>query len=90
MEIGIHARPPYYSGPGDPVVVALMNGLAPMTDTDDRNAVLQAVQARVAEQATNVFLFQLAKTGVADARIEGLWENMPTQANDMTAVYWRD
>ena len=44
----------------------------------------------MADHATNVFLFQLAKTGVADARIEGLWENMPTQANDMTAVRWKE
>ncbi|MBA3324991.1 MAG: ABC transporter substrate-binding protein [Rhodobacteraceae bacterium] len=89
LDVGIYARD-YYFGPGDPVVVALMNGLAEMTDEADRNAVLGAVQRRVAEQAVNVFLFQLAKTGVADARIEGLWENMPTQANDMTAVRWRE
>jgi peptide/nickel transport system substrate-binding protein len=90
MDIGIYARPDYYFGPGDPVVVALMDGLASMTDAEDRNAVLQAVQERVADQATNVFLFQLAKTGVADARIEGLWVNAPAQANDMTAVRWTE
>ncbi len=90
MDIGIYARPDYYFGARDPVVVALMDGLATMTDEADRNAVLAAVQDRVAAQAVNVFLFQLAKTGVADARIEGLWENMPTQANDMTAVRWRE
>ena len=33
---------------------------------------------------------QLAKTGVADARIRGLWENAPTQATDLTAVYWEE
>jgi peptide/nickel transport system substrate-binding protein len=38
----------------------------------------------------NAFLFQLPKTGVADARIRGLWANSPTQANDMTAVYWAE
>jgi peptide/nickel transport system substrate-binding protein len=90
MDIGIYARPDYYFGHSDPVIVALLEGLAGMTDAADRNEVLRAAQARVAEQATNVFLFQLAKTGVADARIEGLWENMPTQANDMTAVHWKE
>jgi peptide/nickel transport system substrate-binding protein len=90
MDIGIYARSDYYFGGRDPVVVALMDGLAGMTDAADRNAVLVAVQQRVAERATNVFLFQLAKTGVADARIRGLWENMPTQANDMTGVYWEE
>ena len=31
----------------------------------------------------------LAKTGVKNARIEGLWENAPTQANDLTQVRWQ-
>ena len=36
------------------------------------------------------FLFQLAKIRVADARIEGLWENAPTPANDLTKVRWTE
>lgn len=90
MDIGVYARPDYYFGNADPVVRALLAGLGGLTDPEDRDEVLRAVQARVADQAVNVFLFQLPKTGVADARIEGLWTDMPTQANDMTAVYWRE
>lgn len=90
MDIGIYARDDYYFGPADPVVKALMDGMETMTDPEDRAEVLAAVQRRVADRATNVFLFQLPKTGVADARIQGLWENMPTQANDMTGVYWTE
>ena len=56
----------------------------------DDAQILKAMQERVAENFVNVFLFQLPKTGVADARIRGLWENSPTQANDMTAVYWEE
>jgi peptide/nickel transport system substrate-binding protein len=88
MDIGIYARPDYYFGAPDPVVAALMTGLAGMTDATERAEVLRAAQRRVAERATNVFLLQLPKTGVADARIRGLWENAPTQANDMTTVSW--
>ena len=44
----------------------------------------------MAEHYVNVFLFQLAKTGVADARLQGLWANSPTQANDMTGVAWAE
>lgn len=90
MDIGIYARDDYYFGPADPVVKALMAGLQGVSDEKDRNEVLAAVQQRVAERATNVFLFQLAKTGVADARLRGLWENMPTQAIDLTGVYWSE
>jgi peptide/nickel transport system substrate-binding protein len=67
-----------------------MDGLSGLSDPADRNEVLRAAQERVAERATNVFLFQLAMTGVADARIKGLWKNAPIQANDMTQVYWED
>ena len=38
----------------------------------------------------NVFLFQLAKTGIANAKIEGLWENAPTPANDLSKVRWTE
>jgi peptide/nickel transport system substrate-binding protein len=32
----------------------------------------------------------LPKIGVADAKLEGLWENEPTQATDLTAVHWTE
>ena len=44
----------------------------------------------MATHYVNAFLFQLAKTGVADARIRGLWPNSPTPATDLTAVYWAE
>jgi len=88
MDIGIYARPDYYFQYDDPVIQAMNMGLASMSDPEDRTAVLQAMQERIAANYVNGYLFQLAKTGVANARIEGLWENSPTQANDLTQVRW--
>ncbi len=90
MDIGIYARPDYYFQYDDAVVQALMKGLDAMTDEADRTAVLQAVQERISSNYVNGYLFQLAKTGVADATINGLWENSPTQANDLTGVSWSE
>ena len=90
MDIGIYARPDYYFQYDDAVVQALMKGLDAMTDEADRTAVLQAVQERISSNYVNGYLFQLAKTGVADAKINGLWENSPTQANDLTGVSWSE
>jgi peptide/nickel transport system substrate-binding protein len=90
LDIGIYARDDYYFGHRDPVMKALMHEFDRTADEADRTALLQAAQERVASQYVNAFLFQLAKTGVADARIRGLWPNSPTQANDMTAVYWEE
>ena len=90
MDIGIYARPDYYFQYDDPVVQAMMKGLDFETDADDRTAILQAVQQRIAGNYVNGYLFQLAKTGVADAKVQGLWENSPTQANDLTGVSWAE
>jgi peptide/nickel transport system substrate-binding protein len=90
MDIGIYARPDYYFGYDDPVMRALLKGVEATADPDEQTAILQAAQERIADRFVNVYLFQLAKTGVADARLDGLWLNSPTQATDLTAVSWRE
>jgi peptide/nickel transport system substrate-binding protein len=90
MDIGIYARPDYYFGYNDPVMRALIAGVDATADPAEQSAILKAAQERVASQFVNVFLFQLPKTGVADAGIRGLWANSPTQANDMTGVFWAE
>ena len=57
---------------------------------EDRSAILAKAQQTIADDYVNGYLFQLARTGVADAKIEGLWANAPTQANDLTGVSWTD
>jgi len=90
MDIDIYARPDYYFQYGKPEFVALFDTLSATTDEAARTAILQDAQRMIAEDYVNAYLFQLAKTGVADARIRGLWENSPTQANDLTGVYWAE
>jgi peptide/nickel transport system substrate-binding protein len=90
MDIEIYARPDYYFGYDDPAMRALIDGLDGTVDEAERAEILKAAQERVAENYVNAFLFQLAKTGVADAGLQGLWPNSPTQANDMTGVAWSD
>lgn len=90
LDIGIYTRDDYYFDYHDPVLQAMLKGLDFLQDEADRTAVLQAAQERIAAQAVNVYLFQLARTSVADARIKGMWANAPTQANDLTGVYWED
>ncbi len=90
MDIGIYARKDYYFNHDDPVMRTLMAGLDETADETERTKILQAAEEQVSKNYVNGFLFQLAKTGVADARIRGLWENAPTAANDMSAVYWEE
>ncbi|MXU66486.1 ABC transporter substrate-binding protein [Oceanomicrobium pacificus] len=90
MDIGIYANPDYYFQYDNPDFQSLMDALRAEADPEARTALLQQAQTIIAEDFVNGYLFQLAKSGVADARIEGLWENAPTQANDLTGVRWTE
>lgn len=90
LDIDIYARPDYYFHYARPEFVALMQRIERATDAGERSGLYRQAQEMIAADHVNAFLFQLAKTGVADARIEGLWENAPTQANDLTGVKWRE
>ncbi len=88
MDIGIYARPDYYFQYARPDFVALNDTLGRTTDPAERSNLLGQMQRMIAEDYVNAYLFQLAKTGVANANIEGLWANSPTPANDLTGVRW--
>ncbi|MCU0856135.1 MAG: ABC transporter substrate-binding protein [Rhodobacteraceae bacterium] len=88
MDINIYARPDYYFQYDNPALQEVMAELDIATDPAARTELLQSAQTIIAEDYVNAYLFQLAKTGVANAKIEGLWENAPTQANDLTGVRW--
>jgi len=88
MDIGIYARPDYYFQYDNPAFQALMTELTATTDPAARTALLQQAQTMIAEDYVNAYLFQLAMPTVAKAALVGLWQNAPTQATDLTAVYW--
>ena len=88
FDIGIYARPEYYFQYDNEEFQALMKLLNATTDPDARSDMLAQAQTLIAEDYVNGYLFQLAFPTVADARIEGLWPNQPTQANDLTKVRW--
>ncbi|PID62108.1 MAG: ABC transporter substrate-binding protein [Gammaproteobacteria bacterium] len=90
MDIGIYARPDYYFQYRNEDFDAVMEALGAETDAAKRTELLQQAQEIIAKDYVNGFLFQLARTGVADAKLKGLWENSPTQANDLTGVYWEE
>ena len=87
-DIGIYGREDYYFQYADPDFQEIMAELDVTADPSERSALLKDAQQKIAGDFVNAYLFQLAKTGVANAKIEGLWENSPTQANDLTAVRW--
>lgn len=89
MDIGIYAKPDYYFQYDNPDFQQLISDLEQISDPDERVEILQQAQRLISQDYVNGYLFQLAKTGVANADIMGLWPNAPTQANDLTGVYWK-
>ncbi len=90
MDIGIYARPDYYFQYDNPTLQELIETLDATTDPAKRSELLQQAQTIISEDYVNGYLFQLAVPTVADARIQGLWENAPTQATDLTGVSWAE
>jgi len=89
MDIGIYAKPDYYFQYDNADFQQIITDLEAIANPDERAEMLQKAQKIISEDYVNGFLFQLAKTGVANKDIVGLWENSPTQANDLTAVHWK-
>ncbi len=88
MDIGIYAREGYYFDYQSEAFNGLMEKLANEVDVGARYAVMGDAQKQLSDDAVNGFLFQLAKPGIWNAKVKGLWENSPVQANDLTEVSW--
>ena len=90
MDIGIYTRPKYYFQYRNAGFNAIIDDLNVTADPKKRYALMGAAQAILAKDAVNGFLFQLAKLGIWNKNIMGLWENSPVQANDLTGVSWNN
>ncbi|MBY6002906.1 ABC transporter substrate-binding protein [Salipiger bermudensis] len=90
FDIGIYARPDYYFQYDNAAFQELMTTLTGTTDPAARSELIKQAQTMIAEDHVNGYLFQLAFPTVADARLEGLWQNQPTQATDLTGVRWTE
>ncbi len=87
-DIGIFARDGYYFNYANAEFKKIISELDVTADPKRRTELLQAAQRNLAENYAAGFLFELAKVGVENAKLQGLWQNQPTPATDVTAVYW--
>lgn len=90
LDIGIYARKDYYFGYDSAAFDAVMEEVKKTADPAERNALYGKGQRILAEDAANVFLYQLPKLGVWKKGLEGLWANAPIQANDVTQAHWAE
>lgn len=89
-DIDIYARKDYYFNYDNPAFDKVIEELNLTSDEARRKELYGEAQKILADDAVVGFLFELPKIGVWDAKVEGLWENSPIQANDLTKVKWVD
>ena len=90
QDIGIYANPEYYFQYDNAEFQQTMDELNATVTTEARYALMAKAQKIITAEAVNGYLFQLAKAGIWNAKLKGLWENSPVQANDLTQAYWED
>ena len=90
MDIGIYSRPNYYFQYHNSAFNSVIKDLNITSDPKKRYALMGAAQAILSKDAVNGFLFQLAKLGIWNKNVVGLWKNSPVQANDLTSVSWKN
>ena len=88
MDIGIYANPDYYFQYDNPAFQAMMDDLNKATDPGERAALMAQAQTIISEDYVNGYLFELAYPTIAKAGLQGMWENQPTAAVDLTGLSW--
>lgn len=89
-DIDIYSRPDYYFQYDNPEFNKVIEELSVTSDEAKRKELLGTAQKILADDAVVGFLAQLPKIGVWDAKLEGMWENAPIQATDLTKVKWAE
>lgn len=89
-DIDIYARPGYYFQYENPAFNKVIDELKVTNDDAKRTELLKQAQEILAKDVPAVFLFELAKVGVWDAKLQGMWANAPIQATDLTKVKWAE
>ena len=90
MDIGIYGRDGYYFNYKSDAFNGVMEKLNATADESARYKLMAEAENIISADAVNGYLFQLAKAGVWNAKVNGLWENSPVQANDLTGVSWSE
>jgi peptide/nickel transport system substrate-binding protein len=89
LDFGNFARPNYYWNYESPRFNELWARINATADAKQRAELLGQAQRLVADEAVAAYLYQPTWITVADARLQGLWKDMPILANDLSALRWQ-
>ncbi len=89
LDFGNFARPGYYWGYESAEFNALWARIQATIKPEERNALMAQAQKLVAEQAVAAYLYQPTWITVANARVQGVWKDMPLFVNDLSSLKWQ-
>ena len=89
LDFGNFARPNYYWGYESKAFNELWGRITATVKLDERNRLMEQAQRMVAEEAVHAYLYQPTWITVANARLKGLWKDIPLFANDLSALSWQ-
>ena len=89
LDFGNFARPNDYWGYESAEFNALWARIQATPKQDERNALMADAQRLVARDVVSVYLYQPTWITVANARLKGLWKDMPLLVNDLSAMAWQ-
>lgn len=90
FDIGNYANPDYYFGYDNPQFQSLIEKLNGTTDEAARKELAIEAQTILAKDAVNGYLFELAQTGVWNAKLEGMWQNAPVEGVVLSGIHWTE
>jgi len=88
LDFDRYADPAYYWGYDSKAYRDLFAKYNGTTEAKARLKLIGDIQKRLAEDAANVYLFQLPQFAVARKPLKGLWSSSPIFANDLAALSW--
>ena len=90
FDIGNYANPDYYFGYDNKQFQALIETLNGTIDEAKRKELAIEAQTILAKDAVNGYLFELAQTGVWNAKLTGMWQNSPIEGLVLRDIAWTE
>lgn len=89
LDFGNFARPGYYWNYESAEFNTLWARVQATIERDERNRLMAEAQTLVANDAVAAYLYQPTWITVANARLKGLWKDMPLFVNELAALSWQ-
>ncbi|MFM8610514.1 MAG: ABC transporter substrate-binding protein [Burkholderiaceae bacterium] len=88
FDLGNFAKPGYYWNYESAKFNELFSKYKNTAREADRKKLIADIQKLIADDCVHAFLYQPQWVTVANARVRGLWKDMPVFVNDLSALSW--